>query len=242
MEKEIKTSEKAIERASMTGHDIIKTIRIDGKTTKHILQCGNCQSKKAVPDSTLTRWYKQGLEYCSACRGTGKGLTTEQKLKQLNDVLIGIYKEKLEVVEYLGYVDSKRHSFCNVKFIDCSHVKTYNCTTLRSMVKDGKAFKCDICGSKAQSTQESWSDNLLGDLGSKQVPYRELFESPKDWIADYVVDNLIIEITTIGQLTKPEYLQNMINKVNFASSNGYLVLTVTNLNHVQDIVRAYRKL
>jgi len=222
-------------RAEFCGVNIISSVRENG-TTKHIYVCTGCEAEKITSDSSLTRWYKSGTKLCPACRGTSKGMTPEEKVNEFNASLTEVYKPKITMTDFIP-TKSKRSS-CILKFLECGHKKEYRTDTVKQMMKLGKALKCDVCGTST-SAQEKWSGELLPY--KEQVKFSSLFECDRAWIADFVVDNLIIEVTTESKLAKIDYLTNIQEKTLFAAKNGYSLVVVTSLNNIKDIVRSLSK-
>lgn len=231
----MKINDKAKLRAEHCGISILEAYRENG-STKYRYICNKCEAEKITSDSTLTKWYKGQVKYCTACRGTGKGMTPKEKAKEFNSSLLEPYKSKIVMEQFIP--TAGKRSECNIRFLDCNHTKVYRTDTVKQMMKQGKALKCDTCGSST-SAQEEWAGELLPY--ESQVPFSDLFPCDRRWVADYVVDNLIIEITTESKLAKLDYLKNMIEKTTRASENGYALLVVTSLNNIKDIVRSLSK-
>ena len=231
----MKTSEKVKSRAEHCGITITESFRVNNYT-KHKYICNSCGAEKETSDTTLLRWYKNDIKYCPACRGTGKGMTPTEKVNEFNSQLEEPYKNNIEMVEFIP--TKGKRSECVIKFVQCSHTKEYRTDTVKQMMKQGKALKCDTCNSSV-SAQEEWSGNLLPY--DTQVKFSDLFPCDRGWVADYVVDNLIIEVTTESKLAKLDYLKNMIEKTKVASDNDYGLLVVTSLNNIKDIVRSLSK-
>lgn len=239
--REIKTLKTAVTKADNIGVTILRSLR-EGNTTFREIHCPNCENTTNVQDQTLSRWSKQGRKFCAICNGANKGIPDNVRISRLNEEMPVLYKNKIKVVEYLGYNPEIRHSFVLVEFTNCKHTKEYNTTTLRNMMKAGKAFKCDTCGNMSASVMEDWCNELFTNL-EKQVPYACIGSTKRRWIADYYDENTntIIEVTTEGQQHQGKYTSNILEKIEWCKLNNINIKVINNLNELDDIVRALEK-
>lgn len=105
--REIKTTQKILDKGLELGVVVKRSLRVDGKvpyTIREIL-CSNCNNISQIQDQTFNRWNKQGIKFCAECHGAQKGVSKEAKIRQLNDRRPSIYTSILEIVDYLGYGD-----------------------------------------------------------------------------------------------------------------------------------------
>lgn len=238
----IVTTELILNRARNCGLEVL-TSRRDGNVPKHTYICGGCKATKEVNSATLKRWEDTGYSHCPFCRGIMKGATSEEHVISLNAARPEFYVSEVEATDYLGYRANKKHSYCIIKFLTCNHDKEYNCTTFKGMMKQGKAFKCDVCNSST-SAQETLATKKVRELRldiAEQVPYANLYPCDRDWTADYVIGNTIVEVTTIGMINKDSYRISLREKSLSAAKAGFLVFPVTDITCIQDIVRSLSK-
>lgn len=242
--REIKTLKAALEKAKLVEVEIIRSLRDDSiKTTYREILCSKCSEVSKIQDQTFSRWAKTNIKYCAGCHGATKGISDVLRVTRLNEELPSLYSQKLEVIEYLGYRAEKQHSYCTVQFKECSHCKEYCCVTLRQIVKQGKALKCDECAilnKSSKSSMEVWSEELIPTSFETQVPYSCIAHTTRKWIADFYdkESQTIIEVTTEGQGRKHMYSSNIYEKRLWCAQNNINFIVADNIHKLEDIVRA----
>lgn len=233
--REISTTNTAIQKAEKMKVNIVKSLRYD-KHTSRVIYCGNCGYTTEVQDQTFSRWFKKGQVYCGICNNAQKNIPEEVKVSQLNERRPDAYKSIIKVVKYLGYNTKTTQAYCEVEFLSCGHTKEYSTTTLGSMMRKGKAFKCDICGtSKQGSAIEDIVAQYLPDF-ERQVPYACVKPTNRRWIADFYKNSVIIEVSTGNTRSQEEYSVNLEEKRLWCESNGIKFILISDLNTIKDIV------
>jgi transcription elongation factor Elf1 len=238
--REISTTETAHKKAEKMLVSIIKSLRYD-KHTSRVIKCPNCGYTTEVQDQTFSRWFKKGQVFCGICNNAQKNVPDEVKVAQLNDRRPEAYKSIIKVEKYLGYNTKTTQAYCEIKFLGCGHTKEYSTTTLGSMMRKGKAFKCDICGtSKQGSAIEDVVSRYLPSF-ERQVPYACIGDTKRRWVADFYKDNIIIEVSTGNTRSQEEYSTNLEEKRLWCKSNGIKFILISDINTIKDIVHDLEK-
>lgn len=223
------------EQLEATGFSLLKRSRENGRTYL-TLKCDNCDGESRVENSQLNKWYKYGIKHCSTCRETIK-CSKEGKEARIIKLLSGIYSNFVEFDSLLK--GTGKYGLSSVKFKCCGNTKEYNNSTLAQMTKEGQALSCDYC-KYPTSAMESWVEELIPLPLDSQVPYYSLGDCDRNWLADFVYEGSIIEVTS-GLSNKREYSENMQQKIDWCTHNNIPIYIITSLHQVKDIVRALSK-
>lgn len=225
------------------GLELIKEYREQG-VTKLSFTCNNCNEQYEHIRSTVQRWYSRGYKYCMSCRNTNaRIMTTEEHINRLRKDIPTVYTKYIDIIDFKSSVDTgTKHTECLVKFLELGKEKWYTTTTLRQLLKKGKALAPQNHNSGAISMIEIWSKDIITDKFPNveyQVPYRMLAPCISNWVSDFYLKdiNTVIEVTTKEMAEQNKYQA----KKDWCALHGINLIVSTSLVELEDIVRTLGK-